>query len=56
MLLSSVSQSGLTLTLVWLTITSHIETRKLLEVGVLKPFMVFVHTAHYSRPRSLEDL
>lgn len=40
----------------WLTITSDIETREFLEVGVLKTLMVSVHGAHYSRPGPLEYL
>ena len=40
----------------WLTITSDVETREFLEVGVLKALMVSVHSAHYSRPGSLEHL
>lgn len=39
-----------------ITITSDIKTRKFLEVGVLKAFLVSVQSAHYSRPRSPENL
>lgn len=40
----------------WLTITSYIETWEFLEVGVLKAFVVSVHSPHYSRPGPLEYL
>lgn len=39
-----------------LTISSHIVTRKLLEISGLKSLVIFVYCAHYSRPGLLKNL
>lgn len=51
-----IAQTVAAISYLWLTITSDIETREFLEVGVLKTLMVSVHGAHYSRPGPLEYL